>query len=417
MLSLRVIILIGLSVSMGCGRKFVDGVSEAPDAVTNPKDASSTADAALPNSWCQQQPNTVYVHALLGNDGNNGDCATPKRSISKAVEVASINGFIETIQIAGGSGAALIYGVNETGETLPLVLSRKLQVVGAGANLVTIRGGGAVPGETDAFVVHVQGDVTIQGLNVQGSGDGILVRSQAGLGTAKLNLDSAEVSNCGGIGIVAYVGAVANIQNSVLAGNRTGIKGNSYEVSLLNSEIRGSVANAVTMFNEGSVVSMSSRYINNRVAVNLLHNAGFRSNLDTFDGNKNGLSISDPQNAAANADITGAVFKNHTEDVLALGFSFNVKLRGTTILGNLKNGIAIVNPMYTNSKLDLGTTLDPGGNTLQSTVGGNGGAGICNLSGSEIVASGNTFRSCPVTMSASCAGGVDTSGNVVVACP
>jgi hypothetical protein len=213
-------------------------------------------------------------------------------------------------------------------------------------------------------------------------------------------------------------GAFADISESKFSGNHNGIAGDSQHIELRNSVVQDSRDYGVQLKGDARIVSKSNSYIRNGIAaVKLRQNADFQSSLDIFDGNASGLLINDIDTAGARADISRAEFKNQTSETFDIGYSFNVKLRDSKVLGNQKSAIAIAVTALPQSKFDLGTARDPGGNTLQAVIGGNGGAGICNLSSNTIVASGNVFRTCPVMTAPACSGGVDIVGNVSASCP
>jgi hypothetical protein len=110
----------------------------------------------------------------------------------------------------------------------------------------------------------------------------------------------------------------------------------------------------------------------------------------------------DPANGVAGLVGNGSRFVNQLGSGVSLGFSFNVKLRGCTLLANAAHGVFIGN----DATLDLGTAAEPGGNTLQATVGGNIGAGVCNQS----------FLLISASLGAGCANSVDVTNGVTASC-
>jgi parallel beta-helix repeat protein len=395
-----------LMIACGCGRKFVGDTTS--DAAVTAIDGLSDG----PGNWCQPAAATVYVHALLGSDTNNGSCATPFKSISKAVATTNGNVALNIIRVGGStSGAPFVYGANETGEVFPLNLATKLQLIGDGKDRVSVNGGGAVAGQDDQVIV-VANEVTLQGINVTGSKSGIYVAS----GT--LTTKQTSITNCTKVGIAVYKAAGLASETTIIAGNESGLWSESQQLTLTNSEVRDQRGSGVVILADGLITSQGTRYANNGFSgIQLIRDGKAKSTLDIFDNNVNGISMNDRDNLSTGAEVTGSEFINNGTGI-NVGFAFNVVLRNCRVLGNRGDGIYIDNSASSASVFDLGTASQPGGNTLQSAVGGNAGAGVCNRSQYSVTAAGNTFRGCPgpVTSSPTCSGGVNVSGNVVASC-
>jgi hypothetical protein len=395
-----------LIIATACGRKFVGDTTS--DAAVIAIDGLSDG----PGNWCQPEAATVYVHALLGSDTNNGSCATPFKSISKAVATTNGNVALNIIRVGGStSGAPFVYGANETGEVFPLNFATKLQLIGDGKDHVSVNGGGPVAGQDDQVMV-VANDVTIQGINVTGSKGGMYVAS--GTLTTKL----MSITNCANTGIGVHQNAALASETTIIAGNQSGLWSESKRLTLTNSEVREQRGAGIVILADGLITSQGTRYTNNGFSgIQLIRDGKAKSTLDIFDNNANGISMNDRDNLSTGAEVTGSVFTNNVIGV-SVGFNFNVVMRNCRVLSNRGSGIQIESSATIDSVFDLGTATQPGGNTLQSAVGGNVGAGVCNLSPYLVTAARNTFRDCPatVTNSPTCTGAANVSGNVVASC-
>lgn len=413
----------------GCGLLYsVDGLSGSaespsldPPGETVPNDASrvDATRATLPGrhadgggAWCLPASDTVFVHGTQGNDENEGTCENPVRSVTRANEIANSLGPIAIIRIAGGTDRALLlYTAQATGEVFPIRFTKGgLSVVGDGADLVSIRGSGN-DGFDGECAVRTDANMAIEGINIRGmTDDGIRVSS------GRLTLRQSSVTDSPGHGLEVAGGDVI-ITESALSRNGLGLVSNSYGIQIERSTIADSKGAGMFLYNEGYVVSRSTKYSRNGMSgIALAHNANLSSSGDIFEGNRDGLTMGDPANSGTGAEVTDSQFINHLLSGLSMSHMFRVKLRGCTIVGNKGNGINVGNPPYAGSFLDLGSAQDPGRNILQRASGGNAGAGVCNQSSLTVSASGNQFRNCPVGTSQACSGGVDIVGKVTASC-
>jgi hypothetical protein len=405
---------VGMSL-FACGRL---GFGKAATPDDQPDADNPIQDAA--GFWCQPAADTVFVHASLGADSNAGTCDSPLRSITRALSITDSISAIAIIRIAGSGSAnnPLVYSSADTGEVFPLNIdfrSKDISLIGSGS--VSIRGGGAAPLDVAVVVSSPNRNVVIDNVNIQGTNHGVSVIN------GKLSLLRASITDSGGDGLSVIRDAGKNlagtalVQDSVFARNGSALSGNSLQIEFLRTVVRDSRGSGVFLYNEGYLASTSSTYLKNTGSgIQLAHNSNVLSNLDVFDGNRDGVSMYDPANGGTGLVGNGSRFVNQLGSGVSLGYSFNVKLRGCTLLGNAEHGVFIGNDARADATLDLGTAAEPGGNTLQATVGGNIGAGVCNQSSLTIPAQRNNFSRCTPSLAASCVNGIDVAGPVTASC-
>jgi hypothetical protein len=396
--------LLAVLFIVGCGRRFVDNVPTF--------DAASAPDAMVEVPWCQQAADTVYVHAALGANGNDGSCANPLKSIVQALAKGS-----KIVQIGGGTvGTPLVYSQLTTQESFPLVLDQSVDLRGAGKELVTIGGGGQVVNQ-GVYAVQVTGiGVSISGVNIRGlkggglDGGGVLVSDNA-----QLTMTASSIREAGGDGLVATAFTRVTVDNSLIADNRNNISGDCKMLTLSNSIIQGAPDAGVFLYAQAELTSTNNHFLNNIGAgVSLTRESKMHSSNDTFEGSAIGLGANSP-NTYIKFDVTGATFKNNT-----VGLELNDKpdliLRSSRFIGNQK-GLQVVSSIDSGFNIDLGTTEGSpnlGDNVFQSKIPAekNTLAGICNESSRPITARGNSFSACPTTpaVAATCAAAADVAG-------
>ncbi|MBW4526398.1 MAG: DUF1565 domain-containing protein [Phormidium tanganyikae FI6-MK23] len=262
----------------------------------------------LPDQFIQSAASVIYVNPAIGNDNAPGQAQTPLRTITVALDRASLN---STIVLAPGT-----YSV-ETGEVFPIQLK---------------------PG------VAIQGDPRDRGQNVIiRGGDIFLSRSFARqnvtiLGANRATLAGVTVTNPNpqGYGLWTESSSPIVVANTFTGSGHDGasIVGNSAPI-LKNNYFYRNGANGVTIYGTSRPELQDNIFERTGFGVNIAQNAAPKLIGNRITQNKDGI-----------------VIQGNAQPIL----------RNNVIDSNDRDGIVSI----AQSRPDLGTSTDPGNNTFLS---------------------------------------------------
>jgi len=356
-------------------------------------------------------PSQVTVHvSASGNDANDG-IALPVLTLKRALGVAMAQTKVVTIAMEAGR-----YGVT-TGETFPYVLPSNVTIAGSTTGSTVLVGNTTTPGitvdsgtlqdlEFESFTTAVTARQMTQLTHLHVRASDISVRAET-MATVVVN----------GLDIIGTAGAcsVGVELNGATTLTATGIATHSLGTSI---QIKDSTTTKLTSASftgdascPASVLQVSS-------------SASFILSDSTLDGGTNGITFGNAL-AATQATLTNVTIQNMKSDGLA-GDTATVHMTGGELSSNMANGADAMggNWVFTNvtmasnnasgfylqnaaltmrgctmsnngngvhvasgNKIDLGTQLDNGNNTIQNRV-----LGVIVDGGTQVSAVGNTWQ-------------------------
>lgn len=373
-------------------------------------DLDSPACAGLPADG------VIYVHGGTGHDeSGNGQCSKPYKTITKALTVA--NASTAKIVHVRGESTQLVYGTATTGERFPLVVEKNgLTLEGDGENTVIVRGGGACApiDETENCALAIVGaDVTIRGLQIENiAGHGIRSASSV------IKIEDTITSNCAIAGMlllsdVAWLTRVTTTNNG-FDGLRVYLSMEEhYEVNIDHCTFASNGHRGLYAQNDGKIISTASTYTNNAWSGAAFENVvNFESTDDTFANNADGVAAINDSDGVS-IQLQKALVQSNRANGVKITQCKSFKVRESQMLDNKNAGISI---SASGDTVDLGSTAEPGRNTLQSPSNPNG-SGICFTGAGLLNARGNYFAHCPPLSNAdlTCADSVDIGGSTMFA--
>lgn len=372
-------------------------------------DLDSPACAGLPADG------VLYVHGSTGNDeSGTGQCSTPYKTITKALAAAKTSN--ATVVHVRGDSTPLVYGTATTGEKFPLLVDKNgLTLEGDGEESVILRGGGtcAPIDETENCALAVIGaDITIRGLQIENiTGHGI--RSES----SSIKLENLTTTNCETAGLL-LISADARLTRVTSTNNGfDGLRANlppdmKYKLTIDECTFTNNGHRGLFCQNTGEVGSKNTIYANNAWSGAAFEDfVAAESTGDTYENNSYGLAAMNGATGVKIELINALVQQNRAAGVhIAEGTSF--KMRGSRVVDNASAGVSVA---IGGENVDLGSALDPGGNTLQSASNPNA-VGLCFTGTGSLIARGNHFARCPPTSNSdlTCTGGVDVGGSTML---
>ncbi|MBW4442313.1 MAG: DUF1565 domain-containing protein [Plectolyngbya sp. WJT66-NPBG17] len=262
----------------------------------------------LPDQFIQSAASVIYVNPAIGNDNASGQAQTPLRTITVALDRASLN---STIVLAPGT-----YSV-ETGEVFPIQLKPSVAIQGdprdRGQNVI-IRGG-------DMFLSRsfARQNVTILGAN-RATLAGVTVTNPNPQGYGLWTESSSPI-------VVANTFTGSGHDGASIVGNSAPILKNNY--------FYRNGANGVTIYGTSRPELQDNIFERTGFGVNIAQNAAPKLIGNRITQNKDGI-----------------VIQGNAQPIL----------RNNVIDSNDRDGIVSI----AQSRPDLGTSTDPGNNTFLS---------------------------------------------------
>lgn len=208
--------------------EIVDAIA---DADVDAMDAADSADAGDPCVLTR----TIYVDAVHGLDTSDGEIATPTKTITKAIAIATADACVTTIDVSPGT-----YD-DANGEVFPLNLPANVALIGdeankgTGANPTFIHGYGRVNDVVGATLSPASG-ATIAGFEITAPGPDVdaedwfysdeivLLAPMVGVTVRNDTIAGSGTDLFSGSGGVYVSGSADNvIENNVITGNNVGI--------------------------------------------------------------------------------------------------------------------------------------------------------------------------------------------------
>jgi hypothetical protein len=353
--------------------------------------------------------NTFYVDPKNGSDtsgvgsGGTGGGGCAFKTITRALQYVGSPTVASKIEVLNTATVG-------AGEDFPIVVSANVTIEGGTAGSATTVD---VPTNTTGFVMATSGsalnNLVIDGQDSPGSTG--KTPSLTNVTVQNMGYDGIDVTG-GTLTIGAGVSSTHNVSDGIL--------------------IRGSAKAVVTVNTRDAVVSFSNNDYGiaikdtGSLTVGGTLNPAVTASSNTHSGlfieqTPSSGSSAPPANVISNfAAISNAITGIHVYAGSSL------KLRTSALQGNSENGIWV--ETYTSgvtksddlSNIDLGTTSDNGGNTLQYSTGSqpNGGAGIClaltaaanqtlNAAGNKFEAANCATTADTLTKGTTCTGSVD----------
>ncbi|HEV2394893.1 MAG TPA: MBG domain-containing protein [Verrucomicrobiae bacterium] len=338
----------------------------------------------------------IYVEASGGNDANDGtSLATAKQTIQAGINAACAGGMVFVKAGAYAPGAEL-------------TVNKDLKIIGDGASLVTVSGGGN--GNASVFGINTAQanpgpTVLISGLTIENASAG--ASGQFGGAVSNSPFASLTLANCtltnnqavGAGGVFNDNNATLVVSNSILSGNLAGPAaggGGIYNLGVLsvfNSTISSNQApNGGGICNSGTLIVANSTISSNLVTVNGgggIDNGGTLTVANsTISGNQasygGGINLANAATwTAANVTITG----NGATGAAGSGGGIDAAVTGTLnnsiVAGNSDSGGAddLGGTIGTASHDLIGDAGSAGGigNGVNGNIVGNSGSGTINL--------------------------------------
>jgi hypothetical protein len=335
------------------------------------------ADATLPDAGpgpciaLAGNATDVYVDKRYASTISTGAAGCPFTTINAGIVAAASLTGTRTVHVAGAT-PALVYT-----EAAPVAVNTNVVLLGDGPAKTTISASGTCGSGTCAVMVN---------------GAGIL--------------DGFTVVSPGGDGIVASLTAPAPVLRNVAT---IGSKGNGI-LSLGSIDVG---PNVVASKNGGQglastgagIVHVIGSSSSNAFDGNVANGIDVEGATLIFDGGSasgngfNGIRLGAAGPLATTGTVTGLVAKNNKNTGVSSFGGQNLKLRSSTLLTNGNYGLLY--SYVAGYALDLGTAIDPGGNTFGATrAAQNPKAGIylCMSRGPATQpAAADTFAACPPT--------------------
>lgn len=269
----------------------------------------------------------IYVNPQTGDDSQSGKRLTPLKTVTQALKIADPG---STIKLTSGTYS------KDTGETFPLIIKNQITLKGNADN---------------------QGYATV----IKGSGYFV---SPTGAGQ---NVAIAALKDAAGI-----TGVTVTNDNS--RGHGLWIESSSPQV--ISNTFTRNGSTGVSVNGDGSPVIAHNYFYNNSGNGLLVYGTSQPKVVDnTF--KQTGFGVSIVQNAALT--LTGNLFESNRIGIILEGNSQGV-LRDNEVINSLESGVTAI----AQSRVDLGTTDQPGNNTFRS----NKKLDIQNVTNNEIVAVG-----------------------------
>lgn len=174
---------------------------------------------SISGSFC---PSNRVVDASTGSDTNDGTCARPFKTISKALSVATAG---QLVSVRPGVYSAVL------GESFPLKVPDGVSLIGDEAQkggATRIQGGGAVDGSPGLRAAVVVGaDATLAGFvilnpsSLAGS-NGVVVTKATPNSADRATIRSNTVTNCGADGVYLERAKMAIIEDNVISDQDSG---------------------------------------------------------------------------------------------------------------------------------------------------------------------------------------------------
>ena len=239
---------------------------------------------------------TNYIQVQSSNDNSGGSCPGASCRLRTAISTANGNGYGD-IDFASGVTSITV------GSTLDLSGTTGINIIGSGANKLTVNGGGSSSNfsvfTVDANVPAVFYGLTISSGNTTSSNGGGIINS----GSLTL-LDSAVSGNtAGGNGGGIYSSGALSVVGSTISGNTAatggGIDANSGTLVIEESTVSGNtVSNGSNPANGGGIESNSTlTVVNSTIAGNTA------SGTSTNDGG--GIDVAGGPASVANSIVSG----------------------------------------------------------------------------------------------------------------
>ena len=272
--------------------------------------------------------NTIYVNPKTGDDSQSGKNLSPLKTITQALKIAPSG---STIKLSSGTYS------EETGETFPLIINQD----------ITLRG-----------------NAKSQGHQIIIKGNGFFI-SPTGAGQ---NVAIAALKNAGGITGVT-------VTNDHSRGHGLWIESSSPKV-IGNTFTRN--GNTGVSVNGNSSPLIENNYFYNNSGNGLLVYGTSQPKVINNSFERTGFGVSIVQEAAPS--LTGNYFKSNRIGIILEGNSQGI-LRNNEIINSGEYGLTAISQ----SKVDLGTSAEPGNNIFRS----NKKIDIQNDTSNQIVAVGN----------------------------
>jgi len=273
------------------------------------------------------EKNVIYVDSQTGDDSQAGKKESPFKTITQALKVAESGA---TIKLASGTYS------EQTGETFPLIIKQD---------------------------VTIEGSPKSRGHNITIEGNGYFV-SPTGAGQ---NVAIAARREAGGI-----IGVT--VTNNHERGHGLWIESSSPKV-VSNTFVNN--GNTGVSVNGNSSPLIDDNYFYNNAGNGLLVYGTSKAEVTNNTFEQTGFGVSVVQNATST--LTGNTFDGNRIGIILEGNSQGI-LRDNEIKNSSEYGLTAISQ----SRVNLGTTAQPGNNTFR----GNGKLDIQNASSNEIVAVG-----------------------------
>ncbi|MCC5653341.1 DUF1565 domain-containing protein [Nostoc sp. XA013] len=280
-------------------------------------------------------PQTFYVNPVSGSDANLGSQQAPFKTITKALKASTDN---TKIQLADGNYNAA------SGEVFPIMVPSGVTVVGNETN----KGNGIL---------------------IEGSGS-YLSRTFAGQNVTFVLLDKAEVRGV----------SVTN-----LASRGSGVWIESTAPTVANSTFKNCKREGVFATGDANPVILGNVFSENAAnGIAIAKNSKGQIQDNTFSKTGFGIAVSD---TASPLLRDNKVYENRSGIVIS--GSARPVLRNNVCENNTDDGITVIGTALP----DIGSTNNPGGNTLQN----NGKFDLQNASSNKLVSVGNKINTSKVT--------------------
>lgn len=309
----------------------------------------------------------------LTNDSGDGVCGVVHCSLREAVGAANASVTPAIINIPAGLYTLSLSGAEDANASGDLDILKPVQIIGAGANVTLIDGGGI---DRVFHIKEVAGSVTLANLTVQNGqvgfglmGGGIFYEGNQ---TAQFNLTNVAVVNNTSAGVgggIAIYGAntTATITNNTISGNRTTGQGdpqyygsgagiyNNGTLRITNSTISGNQASGWA----GGLLTYNLTELNNVTVTGNLANSDNVGN----DGRGGGIARENPNapfrlwntliygNSGSSPDCSSGTGSLQSGDYNLIG-----NLTSCTLTGDTAHNLIGVNPL-------LGALANNGGPT------------------------------------------------------
>ncbi len=284
-------------------------------------------------------------------DTNDGTCDTDC-SLREAIIAANANPGGDTINLPAGTYTLTITGIDEdNAATGDLDINDDLNIVGTGAGITVINGGGIdrVIHITSAYTVNISHLDLVNGYYfVFGVSNGGGVLNTDGDLTLTFTTIKGNISFYGGG--IANLSGIVNIFNSTISGNTAinggGILNDKGSLTMVNSTVSGNTA-------EGTGIG-----INNTSGMVNLNNVTITKNTNIPPWSSGG-GIAGDSIYVSNSIIAGNVADNNSDcsgTLISQGYNLIKDTTGCTITGDTTGNLTGVDPLLGSLQVNGGET-------------------------------------------------------------